>query len=494
MQLKKLKNNALKFIKRIENLKLPFLYWLVWLYGVFVLRGIAEGYLEAHHQLPKFVHLFVHWPFWNFNFLITIAFILFYFTRERIEKITKLVIAFSFLIVLVPVIDFLVSGGKGFILEYAMKTDKIMAILFSFGGLNGESIITPGQSAVIWTAIVLIGILVLLKTNSIKKTILSIISFYLTGVFYAFYPLILAIIAGLEPSFKAGTISITIFFLLLLGIIQSTLWLYFYNKKTILSLLKNLKPLRAGHYLGLTIIGAVFAVYAFPLSSFNFRSLIASLLAAFFAFESCLVYNNIYDKQIPRNITKKQYNRIGIGLLLFSFFFAALTNSLVVIFLFFAIIIGLYYSIPPFRLKRLGFLNNAIIGLLSSIVVGVGFLSQIPNLNIIPLNTVLTVFFTFSLASNIKDLKDFELDKKQRIKTLPVILGEKNGLKAIALLSSISFLIPPILLGFPELVLPGIILALLNFVFLNKTKKETVTFSLYFLFIALFGLAFIKII
>lgn len=256
-------------------------------------------------------------------------------------------------------------------------------------------------------------------------------------------------------------------------------------------LVKNAKPFRAMHYIALTVLGGLYALFLSPSALFNFKSMFASLGMAFFGFEFCLIYNNLHDKQIPKKVSREQYKKTSIVMLLFSLFFSLFTSFLVIAFLSLAIVIGLLYSIPPFRLKRLGFLNNLIIGLLSVLALGIGFLSQNPTPNAIPLNAVLAVFFTFSLASNIKDLKDYKTDKKQEIKTLPVILGKKKGLKAIAFLSSISFLIPPILLNIQPLIIPGAFLALLNFVLLNKTKKETITFTLYFLFTALFGFVFV---
>lgn len=478
-----------KFVGKIENLKLPFLYWIGHLYGIFVLRGILEGFLEASHHFPKTLHLFVHWPFWNFNFLITIAFILFFFTREKIEKITKLVFAFSFLILFVPIIDFCITGGKGFSLSYAMSTDEVSSILFAFGGLIGKSIITPGQSFSIWLAILLIFTYIILKNHSITRAALALVSFYLAIIFYASFPLGLALLFGLEQSFNHEMAMLTILFLLCLGVVQGIIWLYLYDRKIARALLNNLKPLRAGHYVGLTALGALFAFSTLPAVSFDSKSFFASLLSIFFAFEFCLIYNNIYDGQIPKNIKKKQYEKIGYSLLLFSFFFAALTNAFAIAFLFLAVILRLYYSIPPFRLKRLGFMNNAIIGLISTLVAGVGFLSQVPHINKIPLFAGIAVFITFSLAANIKDIKDKEKDKKEGIKTLPVLLGDERGLKAVALLTSVSFVIAPALLGYKYLSIIGAFFGILNYLILNKVKREEVTFALYFVFAIIFAFA-----
>ncbi len=478
-----------KFVGKMEDLKLPFLYWIGYLYGILILRGILEGFLESAHRFPKLIHLLVHWPFWYLNFLITIALILFFTTKEKIEKITRAVFLFSFLLLIVPLVDFLVSGGKGFVLGYCMSADEVSGILLTFGGLYGKSLITPGQSLAILLAILLTFFYVFIKNNSIKKAIVAVFLFYLAGTFYASFPLGLALLFGLEQSFNHEVATLTILFLLCLAVVQSIAWLYLYDRKIAKAFLQNLKLLRAGHYLSVTVLGALFAVYIFSTLSFDLKSLFAALLSIFFAFEFCLVYNNIYDKHIPKNIKKRQYEKISYGLLFFSLFFAALINTSAMVFLFLAIIVGLYYSIPPFRLKKLGFLNNLVIGLISMLACGIGFLSQLPNISKIPLGAGIAVFITFSLAANIKDLKDRERDGKEGVKTLPVLLGYKKGLKAVALLTSVSFIIAPALLGFPYLSIIGAFFGTLNYLLLNKVKREEVTFALYFIFAIIFGLA-----
>ncbi len=476
-----------KLIGKIENSKIPFLYWIGYFYGIFVLRGILEGFLEHSHRFPRLIHLLIHWPFWNFNFLLTVSFILFFITREKVERVTRCVFLFSFLILLVPIFDFLVSNGKGFILGYAMNFEEVLGVLLSCGGLYGKSIITPGQSLAIWLAVLLIFFYVFIKNNSIKKAIVAVFLFYLAGTFYASFPLGIALLFGLEQSFNHDVATLTILFLLCLAIVQSIIWVYLYNRKIAKAFLKNLRLLRAGHYVGITLLSGLFALYTFPTLSFNLKSLFAALVSIFFAFEFCLVYNNIYDNQIPKSIKKHRYENIGIGLLLFSLFFAGLTNIFAILFLFLAIIVGLYYSVPPFRLKRLGFLNNMIIGFVSALACGIGFLSQVPNINRIPLNAGLTIFVTFSLAANIKDLKDYEKDKKEGIKTLPVLLGKERGLKIVAALTSASFIIAPMLLGFSYLTIIGALFGTLNYLLLNKIKREEATFALYFIFAIIFG-------
>lgn len=220
-----------EIVKRIERIKLSLPYWVAYVYGVFLVRGITERLLEAAKELPKPIHLFVHWPLWNLNFLLTFILIIFFVTKSEICRISKAVFVFSFLLLIVPFVDFVVSGGKGYVLGYAMSFDRLLGVIFSMGGVIGNSIITPGQSLAIWIALCLIFAYVALKTNSVLKASTAVILCYSAGVFYSSFPMFLAMGFGLESTFNQQVLFLTILFLGLLGIAQSILCLYFYKKE-----------------------------------------------------------------------------------------------------------------------------------------------------------------------------------------------------------------------------------------------------------------------
>ena len=219
-------------IKVIENKDWPYFYLGALFYLVCIIRGLLERLLEAAHELPEPIHLFLHWPLWYFNFLITIIFILSFFTKERIEKVTKVAVVFSFLIISVPIIDFLVSGGRGYVLGYAMSVKEIVSLVLSAGGILRSSIMSPGQSILVWTLILLTFAYIKLKSGSLGKAFFGAVALYSAGIFYASFPFALAVLFRLRPIFNNQLIQLTIYFLALLGLVQIIIWKCVYGKQS----------------------------------------------------------------------------------------------------------------------------------------------------------------------------------------------------------------------------------------------------------------------
>ncbi len=137
---------------------------------------------------------------------------------------------------------------------------------------------------------------------------------------------------------------------------------------------------------------------------------------------------------------------------------------------------------PPMRLKRLGFANNLIIGLCSMLALLFGFASVTSDIKSIGLRYILAVFIVFSIAANVKDFKDYESDKRAKIKTLPVLLGKKRALYMLAFLTSICFPLSVVILSIEKLFLISLFFSIANFMLFIKFCDERVVFATYFIF------------
>ncbi len=481
-----LRDKALRLIEKIEQSNKSIIHWLLLFYGIVIARTLVESLIGGLRSWPLPITLFVHFPLFYFNFFTSIAFILWFFTGEKIQKTTKVVIAFSFLIIVVPIVDFALFGST-FHYRYPMDPTAILKEMLALGGLLKGSVLLPGQAVAIWAAMLLITLYVALKGKSWKKGVMASAAFYLAGVFFSAFPLIGSTLFGLGNTFNSSAMLVGIALFLLSALALSIAWLYTYDRKLLIEFTRELRPLRTAHYLNLVVLGWVLAFFLFPPSKPNFLGLFFAAFSVFTAFESCLLCNNLYDNQSNSRKSKEYWSTI-FALAVFSLASAYLAGLEILGVIIIALVAGFYYSTPPIRLKRLGFLNNMVIGFLSMLVFWVGFLAQHRGIGEIPANATLAVLLTFSLAASIKDLKDYESDKKEGIKTLPVLLGKKNGLKATAALTSVSFLIPPVLLNFKNITILAAFTGIANYLLLNKTKTEKITFAAYFLFAAILGL------
>jgi 4-hydroxybenzoate polyprenyltransferase len=101
----------------------------------------------------------------------------------------------------------------------------------------------------------------------------------------------------------------------------------------------------------------------------------------------------------------------------------------------------------------------------------------------------LGILLIFLLAENIKNLKDIEGDRREGIKTLPVLLGEKAGPLGAGILVFIAVLLVPIFFFFNLLTLVTALGfgTLLFFLANRKPYSENAIFITYFIF----GLVFL---
>jgi len=98
---------------------------------------------------------------------------------------------------------------------------------------------------------------------------------------------------------------------------------------------------------------------------------------------------------------------------------------------------------------------------------------------------ILIIFFLFE---HIKNLKDFEGDKKDNIQTLPVMLGLKNGKLATGILVFFAALLAPIFFYFNIITfLTAVFFGISLFFVINMEKfKEKYVFIIYLFFAVVF--------
>lgn len=91
------------------------------------------------------------------------------------------------------------------------------------------------------------------------------------------------------------------------------------------------------------------------------------------------------------------------------------------------IVISIFYSMPPVRLKNHGIMSNIVGGTLYGIV---PFLTAVVIGNVKNVQYFfLLLFFLFAfIISSIKDIEDLKVEKRVGIKTVPVLLGKEKTL------------------------------------------------------------------
>jgi 4-hydroxybenzoate polyprenyltransferase len=127
-----------------------------------------------------------------------------------------------------------------------------------------------------------------------------------------------------------------------------------------------------------------------------------------------------------------------------------------------------------------------------------GFFLLSANKNIIafPFSLVVGIIIFFTIISNVRDIKDEVGDRALGIKTLPVLLGEKNYKIIRRIITGVccaSFLVIPWYFHIALLIAPSIITSILCWYFSTRENyKEWKIFAVYltYLIIVIVAIAF----
>jgi len=524
----------LGIIKKIENQKITLTAWLVSFFAVVFLRSV----LESFSSRDNFFH-FDSYPFFLFHFpafflflILIIIFILYLSTGEKIERITKIALFAFLLTLLLPIIDLVVTGGQGGVAtKYWPSPDMsnglsgasslfLETILHNVRGLlfSGQtsSFVDPTSYKFnfglrIESNIVFLGLIwyIFLKTRNILKVFLGLLFLYfIEFLFSVFSPLKASFLfSSLNHSFISHRVLFSAYFILIC--ILAFFWFFVYNKEKFLAFLKNIRPLRILHNLAMLGLGLYLAkVPIFNPSSFNFADwmLIVTAAVSVALLYLCEIgYGDLYDEKIDKisnpsrplpsdKITRGEFQSLNNVFLSASLLSAFVAGYSFFVFMLLRCMVGYLYISPPFRLKRFPILATFSRALTFLLTVYAGFLLVSSNTIFdFPIRLAVFILIAFTLGVTVKDIKDYEGDKADKIYTIPVIFGQERGKKIIGILSFIAFLLCPIFFSnyFRILILPALLAGILSFLMINRKehgKKEV--FCLFFIYIS-FGFFFV---
>lgn len=284
----------------------------------------------------------------------------------------------------------------------------------------------------------------------------------------------------------------------------------FYSKKKFIAILKNLRPERAVIFLGAVMLG-FFTTH----SILNLSTLLemppfvvfSTLFAVAFAWWFAVVVNDIFDwridaisnktRPIPLGIlNKKEYSYIAVLFAFLSLSFATATTLPVFIMTVFWLLLGVLYSVPPFRLRK-NIMGNIVIGtaVVLSFFMGI-FAVQKWNFSILlcEYNIIFVILlFLFTVVISLtKDLKDIVGDNKEGIENVYTVFGKTRGKQILIILLIILFNITPLVVGNLFLLLITLPVSLLLGYFYNKKECHFIMYfgGSFLVFIAFVSLYF----
>ncbi|MFC1644828.1 UbiA family prenyltransferase [Patescibacteria group bacterium] len=475
-----------KIIKLIEDSKTSFCLWAIAFASIIIVRIFTEMYLGKFSNQMSLFYEFSHtFLFFIFSYVIFL-FIFKKFIQHDIKKASNVLLFGYIIIIFPPIIDHIISNGKGFWSFY--KFDGLIGLFqrfLTFFGDNPTVGITYGVRIEVFLSILMFLVYAYIKTKSMKKSalmgLLIYCVFFILGTFPSWITILtqgfqkgflsiheihvaqmflssLKVFSGETGSLiDALNIKMSIIYALLFPTTLLLLsWGYFKNK--LKPFLKNIRLPQIIFHLGLFFIGiglaTLFTDCEWEIDFFNIATILLASQSIILAWVTSIIINDIFDQEIDsisntdrplitKIFSESQYKVIGSLTFIFSIFFAFIISPAIAILLLSYQAIALIYSVPPLQLKRIPLVATFLSALASLMILIIGFILVAPDQTIKLLSTNIQwlLLITLTISLPIKDLKDITGDKKEKILTLPVIFGEYYGKTIIASGIFISFLL-----------------------------------------------------
>lgn len=532
-----------RLLESIKNQPVSISQWLAGFVGIFFIRFILESFSSPTNTgvIASDPYTLIHYGLFFLTVIFGIMVILGYSSKDY-SVVPKLVLFSLPIIWLGPIIDIVVSSGSGYKMTYLFKSHSdILLDFFKFFSPEFMSGATYGIRIEVMLILAGLGFYVWKKSKNIVRSFLVILTTYIFIFILATIPGIIytvshlsempatqtEVISYLEKTMLQSNIShntlhdgissVTRSRFIELGFnklmsqilfIISTIFFAIWSSNHLekfKSVLKNLRPERTAFYVLLLFIGMSYAYLGGEhINSWvDILGVICLVISWIGAWMYAVHMNDIADVEIDkisnehRPLVKNKLSFNDMHQIGFIWLSLAVIGAWSVGFYQFIMVLiyisaSHIYSVPPLRLKRIPVLASFIISIacLVTILAGFFFVSSDKSMQSFPLQVAVGIVIVFTLAVNIRDLKDVDGDRKEGIKTLPVIFYP-NEHRAMGILLALGFILVPVFLSFHLLYIISIPVAILSYkIITHKPYKEKNIFILILFFIILVILLF----
>jgi len=490
-----------KMIKRLiflaERAEISIPQWMVGFAGVVFIRFFLESISNPSWSgiVASDAGTLMHYGIFYLATALGLMCIVGFFAKGWAEA--RLVLFGLPIIWLAPILDFLFSAGRGARMAYLFDAPRelVRNFLTYFSFSSG---ITSGIRIEVLIVLFFIGYYVWIKRRSIVRALGAVFASYLfifillslpSFIYLAASPFVgAAATSGLEvvnyiqksidgslipQNMIHGMLSIKTYsrafelgfnkfisqFLYLASIFLLGFWFWKTKREKFIAVIKNSRPERLAFFSALVGVGVVVAGATGNVANFNWVDVIGAL-CLIISFCAAFIYAvHVNDEEdvlideisnssrpiVAGSLTKGEMRDSGLIWLAISLFGAYFVG-------YYAFFLNLVfhaayyiYSASPLRLKRVPILSSFLISVaaLTAVMSGFFWISADKKMDAFPTSVVFGVLIMMTLASNARDIKDVEGDRRDGIMTLPVIFGN-NGIKITGMLLGLSFLLVPI--------------------------------------------------
>ncbi|NLE07217.1 MAG: UbiA family prenyltransferase [Parcubacteria group bacterium] len=518
----------------LETIPITPTSWLLGVSGVLMVRFFLESFssFNASGFFASDASTLIHYYLFFIGGLFALMLILKVFIpnwKNIIPQFTAITLPAIFI---PPIVDLIVSGGKGFKTTYFFDMpEEIFSSFLNFG----SSGVTIGLRIEILIVLLCLGVFVYLVQKSFIRAILAPIVVYAMVFVFASLPSFISFLAQVKSLFvvepvvffgQAMSESLTLAnnlhgsldygsayrvyeigfnfvmgkVLFLISSILVALWFYLNFKPKFIAVFRNSRKERAAHYILTIFIGIIFAYFKFyplELNWTDWLSVLTLCLAFYFAGMFSICTNDLVDEGIDKIsnqerplvsgvLSREEMKQASIIFLVASLIAAFLSGYTAFFFVITFISLYYVYSVPPTRFKIIPLFSSFIIGLCYSTTALAGFflVSPLKIVSAFPIKLFVAVVVIITFLSHARDIKDIKGDKAFGINTVPVLLGDVWGPRVVGLFTGFSFILVPLFSGLNMLYLSAVPASIFSYYYVNKKPyTEKPLFVTYFLFV-----------
>lgn len=480
----KIFKNTGNFLKTIENPDIPLLYYILGLLSFIAIENFLEIFsdpgfvsfklfsftsqLAIPASLSIAIH-FLHCSLWWVAVVLVFPLVFSLITKEQIDKTMRAMLSFSWVMLLTPLTDILISGGQGINIHY-LSIKKLADILYLPQGL------TPGENLTAITILALAFSYCFIKTKKVSRAIAGIILISLAIGIAFLIPFFIRWVAGIfninveaiTPIPVGRTLILVIFF-------ELTLILYLQNKKYFTALLKNMGLFKTLNFIFIFLLGIL--LFKAHIGRFILENL-GSFLLSVIAISLVWALANIMS--LFGSHDEVMHKKAAVGIVLLAALCATAVNFTTLLFILLGSSCCVLYLLAPFRLKKFPLLSKILLAFSQIILVMLGWLFAGGEIFDFPQVFTMYILIFFSICLNFVDIKDISQDRVADLRTMPVELGEKQAKFVIGVAFLVSYLSIPWLFLNKILFIPALLLGLVQFYFINrKAFREELVFATY---------------
>jgi len=480
-----------KLFKTVDEYDAPWWQVIAAILACVAARSVLEGLLENPLRLWEFSRIVYEAPFY-LSVIASIVAAVALLTRQRFLDVVKKSVFLVPVIILPPFIDSVLTGGRGASVRYFTDPSLWLNNLLGFGITEGATLGIRVEGLIVCF---FVAAYVFYETRSLWRPVAAAVAAHVITYLAGYLP---APFLVWGQRIEDPQLGVLFLFSMLATVVGALL---FEERKKLFAVLRNVRVLNSLHY-GLAAAAGMFVAlkigpgFVPALTAKIGLTAVAALAAVFFSFQSHAWFNDLSDKEgdafkkrkrpLFDGFSEKEAFFVACAFAALAFLFAFCANEKVLVLVLGGNALAFLYSFGP-RFKRVPILSSLVIALLTLLAMLAGFwaVRSFSSFDKFPLEVALTVLVAFTLSAGIRDLKDVQGDRKMKVFSLPVLLGERNGRIATAVMVFAAFLCVPLLMNLPALWPFALVLgAAALFFTLSRDDPEPWVYACYFAFFA----------